>query len=53
MERVEGCAVRLVDPERVADVRTRMPAENDVVDTADVFGLLADPGRPAGGTARR
>ncbi|MGW5360796.1 ArsR/SmtB family transcription factor [Actinopolymorpha pittospori] len=45
VERLEGCAVRLVDPERVTDVRARMPAENDVVDTADVFGLLADPGR--------
>jgi len=42
---VDGCAVRLVDAGKVADVRAAMPAEDDVVDAADVFGLLADPGR--------
>ncbi|MEU0568738.1 metalloregulator ArsR/SmtB family transcription factor [Nonomuraea sp. NPDC005983] len=42
---IDGCAVRVVNAERVAAVRTRMPAETDVVDTADVFGLLSDPGR--------
>lgn len=42
---VDACAVRLVDAGKVADVRAAMPAEDDVVDAADVFGLLADPGR--------
>lgn len=42
---VDGCAVRLVDADRVAAVRASMPAEDDVVDLADVFGLLADPSR--------
>jgi DNA-binding transcriptional ArsR family regulator len=37
--------VRLVDPERVASVNARMPAEEAVVDTADVFSLLGDPRR--------
>ena len=37
--------MRVVDAERVAAVRAAMPAEADVVDLADVFGLLADPGR--------
>lgn len=30
---------------RVALVRDRMPAAEDVIDTADVFSLLGDPGR--------
>lgn len=42
---MDGCSVRLVDADRVAAVRAAMPAEADVVDLADVFGLLADPGR--------
>lgn len=42
---VDGCAARVVDADRVATVASRMPAEPDLVDTADVFGLLADPGR--------
>jgi len=42
---VDGCAVRLVDAGRVGAVRAAMPADGDVVDLADVFGLLADPGR--------
>lgn len=37
--------MRLVDPGRVAAVRADMPANGDVADLADVFGLLADPGR--------
>ncbi|WP_145808024.1 ArsR/SmtB family transcription factor [Kribbella amoyensis] len=45
VQSVDGCAVRLVDPERVQTVLARMPAEDDVVDTADVFGLLGDPRR--------
>ncbi|MQA80260.1 MAG: metalloregulator ArsR/SmtB family transcription factor [Streptosporangiales bacterium] len=42
---VDTCAVRVVDAEQVAAVSARMPADGDVADTADVFGLLADPGR--------
>lgn len=41
----DGCAVKTVDAERVATVREAMPAEQDVVELADVFGLLSDPGR--------
>lgn len=42
---LDGCTVRLVDAERVAAVRATMPVDGDIVDLADVFGLLADPGR--------
>lgn len=45
VQSVDACSVRLVDPERVASVNARMPADDDVVDTADVFGLLGDPRR--------
>ena len=38
-------AVRTVDAAKVAAVRAAMPAERDVLDLADVFGLLCDPGR--------
>lgn len=41
----DDCAVRVVDRERVTSVLARMPAERDLTDTADVFGLLAEPGR--------
>ena len=39
------CGIRLLDADRVAARRAAMPAEVDVADLADVFGLLADPGR--------
>jgi len=42
---LDSCSVRLVDVERVAAVRAGMPPEGDVVELADVFGLLSDPGR--------
>ncbi|MEW9549025.1 ArsR/SmtB family transcription factor [Nonomuraea sp. NPDC050783] len=42
---VDGCAVKVVDAERVAAVRERMPAPADLADTAEVFGLLSDPNR--------
>ncbi len=42
---IDSCAARVVDPERVAAVRSRMPSEADLVDTADIFGLLGDPRR--------
>ncbi len=42
---LDSCNTRVVDAARVQSVQNRMPAESDVVDTADVFSLLADPGR--------
>ncbi|WP_345433429.1 metalloregulator ArsR/SmtB family transcription factor [Actinoallomurus vinaceus] len=42
---IGDCSVRIVDRDRVAVVAASMPAENDVAELADVFGLLADPGR--------
>jgi DNA-binding transcriptional ArsR family regulator len=40
-----GCAVRVVDADRVAAVRAGLPAEGRVADAADVFALLGDPSR--------
>ncbi|MBO2449463.1 helix-turn-helix transcriptional regulator [Actinomadura barringtoniae] len=42
---IDGCAVRVVDRDRVATVVASMPDDTDVVELADVFGLLADPAR--------
>jgi ArsR family transcriptional regulator, lead/cadmium/zinc/bismuth-responsive transcriptional repressor len=42
---IDGCAVRVVDRDRVASVRAAMPRQLDVGELADVFGLLSDPGR--------
>ncbi len=42
---VERSGARVIDAGQVETVRARMPGETDVVDTADVFGLLSDPGR--------
>lgn len=42
---LDSCSLRIVDADRVAAVQRRMPPEDDVVDLADVFGLLAVPGR--------
>jgi DNA-binding transcriptional ArsR family regulator len=42
---VDGCAVKVVDAGRVAAVRERMPAGQDLADTAEIFGLLSDPNR--------
>jgi len=39
------CAEKLVDPGRVARVRGAMPVEGDVLELADVFSLLGEPGR--------
>lgn len=44
-EPLDECGVRLVDPEKVARVRESMPLKTDVVDLADIFSLLGDPGR--------
>lgn len=40
-----GCSARVVDADRVVAVREAMPGEHEVVQLADVFGLLSDPGR--------
>lgn len=37
--------MRMVDPEKVAVVIATMPGADTVTELADVFGLLADPGR--------
>ena len=42
---LEDCSVRVVDRDRVAVVAASMPADGEVAELADVFGLLADPGR--------
>ncbi|WP_270152909.1 ArsR/SmtB family transcription factor [Nonomuraea corallina] len=42
---IDGCTVKVVDPDRVTAVRERMPDAGDLIDTADVFGLLSDPNR--------
>jgi ArsR family transcriptional regulator, lead/cadmium/zinc/bismuth-responsive transcriptional repressor len=42
---LDDCAVRIVDRDRVANVRASMPSDEQVAELADVFGLLADPGR--------
>ncbi|MGI5267984.1 ArsR/SmtB family transcription factor [Nonomuraea sp. CA-218870] len=42
---IDGCVVKVVDADRVAAVRERMPDAEDLIDTADVFGLLSDPNR--------
>lgn len=36
---------RRVHPEQVEEVRAGMPATREIVDLADVFSLLGDPGR--------
>ncbi len=41
----DACSVPIVDAERVASVRRTLPSEDTVQDLAQVFGLLADPGR--------
>ncbi|MGW4640596.1 ArsR/SmtB family transcription factor [Sphaerisporangium sp. NPDC004334] len=40
-----GCSVPMVDAERVSAVRRSLPSEETIEDLAQVFGLLADPGR--------
>ncbi len=41
----DSCAAPVVDAERVAAVRKVLPADDAVQELAQVFGLLADPGR--------
>lgn len=42
---IDGCLTRMVDRERVAAVRSAMPAASDVEQAADVFALLGDANR--------
>lgn len=42
---LDGCDVKLVDPERVHAVRDTMPGPEAVEQLAVVFGLLSDPSR--------
>ncbi len=41
----DACATPMVDAERVRAVRGALPPHDTVQDLAQVFGLLADPGR--------
>ena len=41
----DACAARVVDAEKVAAVRSAAPAEDDVLELADVFAVLSDPNR--------
>jgi ArsR family transcriptional regulator, lead/cadmium/zinc/bismuth-responsive transcriptional repressor len=41
----DSCAASVVDAERVASVRRVLPADESVRSLAQVFALLADPGR--------
>jgi len=42
---LDACAVRLVDPDRVAAVRERMPDAGQVAELAQIFQVLAEPAR--------
>ena len=42
---VDECGVKLVDPAKVALVGAAMPEQEALVQLADVFSLLGDPGR--------
>ena len=42
---LDDCDVRVVDRERVAAVRSRLPEPATIDELAEIFGLLSDPGR--------
>lgn len=42
---IDACELKMVDPDKVATVRQALPPAHDVVELADVFSLLGDPGR--------
>jgi DNA-binding transcriptional ArsR family regulator len=42
---IDACDLKMVDPGKVAAVRRSLPKAEDVVELADVFSLLGDPGR--------
>ncbi|GII66340.1 hypothetical protein Skr01_64250 [Sphaerisporangium krabiense] len=41
----DACTTPVVDADRVTSVRESLPSDETVQDLAEVFGLLADPGR--------
>lgn len=45
VQAVDECGVKLVDPAKVALVGEAMPEPEALVELADVFSLLGDPGR--------
>lgn len=45
LEGADECELRLVDPDRVAQVRRSLPDAATVQEAADVFALLGDPNR--------
>jgi DNA-binding transcriptional ArsR family regulator len=42
---IDACDLKMIDAELVARVRASLPTSRDVVELADVFSLLGDPGR--------
>jgi DNA-binding transcriptional ArsR family regulator len=42
---LDGCELKLVDPERVRSVQASLPDADVVDELAEVFGLLPDPNR--------
>jgi DNA-binding transcriptional ArsR family regulator len=42
---LDQCDLRVVDRERVAAVRRRLPDPATIDELAEIFGLLSDPGR--------
>ena len=42
---IDACDLKMVDPDKVSAVRKSLPEAEDVVELADVFSLLGDPGR--------
>ncbi|GAA2106943.1 ArsR/SmtB family transcription factor [Actinomadura alba] len=44
-KKLDECAVRVIDSERVTMVAGAMPNAEAIEELAQVFGLLADPGR--------
>jgi len=42
---LDGCEVRLVDPERVRSVQVALPGDDVVEELSEVFSLLSDPNR--------
>jgi DNA-binding transcriptional ArsR family regulator len=42
---IDACDLKMVDPDKVTAVRQALPDAEDVVELADVFSLLGDPGR--------
>ncbi|MDQ6948501.1 MAG: metalloregulator ArsR/SmtB family transcription factor, partial [Actinomycetota bacterium] len=42
---LDGCDLKLVDPERIRSVQASMPDADVVDELAEVFGLLSDPNR--------